>query len=125
MMFSSMTIASSTTKPTDSVSAISDRLLRLKPSRYITENVPTTDMGNAIEAMTVAATLRRNRKITRTTRAAASMSVNCTSTTECLIDCARSYMTSRSIEAGSCWRRDGRSFRTSSTICTVFEPGCR
>ena len=34
-MFSSTTIASSTTKPVAMVSAISDRLSRLKPSRYI------------------------------------------------------------------------------------------
>ena len=35
-MFSSITMASSTTKPTAMVSAISDRLSRLKPSTYIT-----------------------------------------------------------------------------------------
>ena len=45
-MFSSITIASSTTKPTASVSAISDRLSRLKSSSAITENVPTIAIGS-------------------------------------------------------------------------------
>ena len=40
-MFSSMTIASSTTNPTAMVSPISDRLSRLKPHRYIIPSVPT------------------------------------------------------------------------------------
>ena len=35
-MFSMTTMASSTTKPVEMVSAISERLSRLKPSRYIT-----------------------------------------------------------------------------------------
>ena len=39
-MFSIITIASSTTKPVEIVSAINDRLSRLNPSRYITANVP-------------------------------------------------------------------------------------
>ena len=40
MMFSSMTMASSTTKPTDSVSASSVMLSIEKPSRYIAPQVP-------------------------------------------------------------------------------------
>ncbi len=35
-MFSIMTMASSTTKPVEMVSAMSERLFRLKPSKYIT-----------------------------------------------------------------------------------------
>src|SRR6267378_757419 len=42
-MFSIMTIASSTTKPVAIVNAISERLLRLNPARYITAKVPTSD----------------------------------------------------------------------------------
>ena len=64
-------MASSTTKPTASVSAISDRLSMLKLSRYITENVPMTDMGSARLGMIVAVTLRRKRKITSTTSTSA------------------------------------------------------
>ncbi len=78
-MFSSMTMASSTTKPTASVSAISERLSRLKPSGYISANVPTIEIGSARLAIAVAEMLRRNRKITITTSADASTSVNWTS----------------------------------------------
>ncbi len=61
-------MASSTTKPTESVNAISERLSRLYPSRYISAKVPMMDMGRARLAIRVAEMLRRNRKITRTTR---------------------------------------------------------
>ena len=78
-MFSSITIASSTTKPTDSVSAISDRLSMLKPSAYMTANVPTIDIGSASDGMIVADTLRRNTKMTMTTSPSASSRLNFTS----------------------------------------------
>ena len=83
-------MASSTMKPTASVSAISERLFRLKPSTYITTNVPTIDIGIARLGMSVAETLRRNRKITSTTSAMASSSVNSTSCTEARIVTERS-----------------------------------
>ena len=75
-MFSIITMASSTTKPVEMVSAIRVRLLRLYPSRYITPNVPTIESGTAMLGMIVAETLRRNRKITITTRAMVSISSN-------------------------------------------------
>ena len=80
--FSSTTIASSTTKPTASVSAISERLSRLYPSRYMTAKVPTSDIGSARAGMVVARTFRRKRKITITTRQSARNRVNFTSATE-------------------------------------------
>ena len=89
-MFSSITMASSTTKPTHSVSAMSDRLSRLYPSRYITANVPISDKGTARLGMTVAERLRRNRKITSTTSATVSFNVNFTSFTDSRMDCERS-----------------------------------
>ena len=89
-MFSSITMASSTTKPTASVSAISDRLSSEKPNRYITANVPTSDIGNARLGMMVAETFRRKTKITITTRKSVSISVNFTSPTDCSIDTDRS-----------------------------------
>ncbi|CRO42713.1 hypothetical protein PAERUG_E10_London_26_VIM_2_06_13_02639 [Pseudomonas aeruginosa] len=46
-MFSTMTIASSTTKPVAMVSAIRVRLLIEKPDRYITPKVPISDSGTA------------------------------------------------------------------------------
>ena len=56
----------------------------------MTMNVPTIDMGRARLGMTVAETLRRNRKITSTTSATARSSVNCTSWTEARIETERS-----------------------------------
>src|SRR5262245_61722051 len=52
--FSSTTIASSTTNPVAMVSAISDRLFRLKPHRYITPKVATSETGTATAGMRVA-----------------------------------------------------------------------
>ena len=89
-MFSIITMASSTTNPVEIVSAISVRLFRLKSSRYITANVPTSDRGTATLGMTVAANVRRNRKMTSTTRAIVSISSNCTSSTEARIVTVRS-----------------------------------
>jgi hypothetical protein len=66
-MFSSMTMASSTTKPMERISAIMERLLRLKLSRYMTAKVPMMENGSARLGMMVAEKLRRNRKITMTT----------------------------------------------------------
>ena len=89
-MFSSMTIASSTTNPTDSVSAIKERLSRLYPSRYIAEKVPMMDIGNARDGMMVADTFRRKTKITMTTRAMVSIKVNFTSLTDARMETERS-----------------------------------
>src|SRR5438309_2218048 len=92
-MFSSITIASSTTKPTAIVRAISERLSRLKLIRYITAKVQTSATGTVIEGMMVAHRLRRNRKITMTTSEIERSKVNCTSSTEARIVMVRSMTT--------------------------------
>ena len=84
-MFSIMTMASSTTKPVPMVSAISDRLSRLKPQNHMTPNVATSDIGSATPAMMVARMVRRNSSTTSITRPTLSTSVNCTSRTEARI----------------------------------------
>src|ERR1041385_2808004 len=108
-MFSSMTMASSTTKPTESVSAISERLSTLKFSRDMAENVPTMDIGSARLGMNVATMdigsarlgmnvaerLRRKQKMTITTRQMESIRVNFTSRTDSLMEMVRSKTTSR------------------------------
>src|SRR5919201_259125 len=63
-------------------------------------NVPTIDNGTARLGMIVADRLRRNRKITMTTSAMVSMSVNCTSCTDSRIATDRSYTTLRFTAAG-------------------------
>ena len=75
-MFSSITMASSTTKPMERISAIMEMLFRLKLSRYITANVPRMEKGSASAGIRVAETLRRNRKITMITSASVAAMVN-------------------------------------------------
>ena len=60
-MFSSITMASSTTKPMQRMSAIIDRLLRLKCSTCMTANVPRIENGSASAGIIVADALWRNR----------------------------------------------------------------
>src|SRR5580700_10376810 len=67
-MFSITTMASSTTKPVEMVSAIKERLSRLYPHKYITAKVATSETGTATLGIMVARTFRRNTKTTSTTR---------------------------------------------------------
>ena len=78
-MFSSMTMASSTTKPTESVIAIIESMSMVKPSSFMAPNVPSSDSGTARLGITVAETLRRKKKMTPITSAIVSISVNFTS----------------------------------------------
>ena len=59
LMFSTTTMASSTTNPVAIVRAIRLRLSRLYPSRYMTANVPTSDTGTATLGISVARQSRR------------------------------------------------------------------
>src|SRR5579863_3989450 len=102
-MFSIITIASSTTKPVEMVSAIMVRLLRENPARYITPKVPTRDNGTEKLGMIVAGILRRKMKITSTTSATASISSNSTSATEARTVTVRSVSTLTSTEEGIDW----------------------
>ena len=124
-MFSSMTMASSTTKPIDSISAIIDRLSMLKPNGYIAANVPTIDSGSARLGMMVAETLRRKTKITSTTSTSARIIVNFTSVNELRIDSERSNRTCSSTDGGSWSCSCGSSCLTSSATATVLVPGWR
>ena len=64
VIFSITTMASSTTKPVEMVIAISERLSRLYPNRYITANVPISETGTATPGMSVARPLRRKTNTT-------------------------------------------------------------
>ena len=75
--------------------------------------------------MMVAETLRRNRKITSTTRQIVSRSVNFTSPTDSRMGIARSLRILSETDAGNCCSRLGRSALMRSTTSTVFVPGCR
>src|SRR5271166_5618926 len=115
-MFSSITIASSTTKPTAMVSAISDRLSRLYSIRYITAKVQISATGTVTDGMMVAQTLRRNRKITITTRLIDRISVNWTSVTEARMVCVRSTIVLTLMAGGMEASNDGSFALIRSTV---------
>src|SRR6202022_1254052 len=117
--------ASSTTNPTERVSAMSDRLSSEYPSRYITAKVPTMDMGNAMLGIAVADRFRGNRKITRMTSTSARNKVNFTSSTEERMDTERSYSVSTFTDGGITARKLGISLLIESTTSTVLVPGWR
>ena len=123
-MFSSITIASSTTKPTEMVSAIKDRLSRLYPANHMSEQVPSSASGTVIDGMTVAQKLRKKTKITITTSAMVSRSVNCTSCTEARIVVVRSLRMPMWMAAGMVACRRGSSSLMRSTIWMTLAPGC-
>ncbi len=78
-MFSTTTMASSTTKPTAMVSPINEMLSRLKLSMNIAANEPSSASGTVRLGMNVAQKSRRNSSTTITTRAMVSIRVNSTS----------------------------------------------
>ena len=96
-MFSTTTMASSTTKPVAMISAISDRLFRLKSHRYMTAKVPISETGTARLGISVARPLRRNRKTTRITSATEISRVSSASSSDARIDGPSS-----SCNTGSC-----------------------
>ena len=123
-MFSSITMASSTTKPTERVSASSVMLLMEKSSMYMTAKVPHSEIGTASAGMKVADAERRKRKITRMTRPIAISSVSSTSLTDCRIDTERSMATSIFTDGGIWARNIGSFANTPSTTATVLASGC-
>ena len=124
-MFSIITMASSTTKPVEIVSAMRVRLFKLKPMRYMTPKVPISDRGTATAGITVAGTVRRNKKITRMTRATANTNSTCTSRTVARIDVVRSVSTDTCTDDGKVLCSCGSNFFTRSTTSMTFVPGWR
>jgi hypothetical protein len=71
-MFSSITIASSTTKPIASIIARRVNVFIVKPSIYIAENVPINEIGIVTSGISVILADPRNKYMTAATRAIAS-----------------------------------------------------
>ena len=107
-MFSSITIASSTTKPTQRISAIIDRLLMLNPRICMTANVPRIEKGSASAGMSVADPLWRKRKITATTSSSVISIVHWMSVNAARMLFDRSPRTVMCTEGGSCDSRIGQ-----------------
>ena len=78
-MFSIITMASSTTKPTEIASAMSDRLSIENPASHMPAQVPASASGTETPAAMVGVSLRRNTNTTTMTRIAVASSVNCMS----------------------------------------------
>ena len=71
-MFSVITMASSTTSPTESTTASIDSTLIENPATYIRKNVPMSETGITMHGMSVTRQLRRKRKMRMMTRMKAS-----------------------------------------------------
>ena len=99
------------------------RLFRLNPNRYMAPNDPTRDNGTAAAGITVAARVRRKRKITMTTKATASINSNCTSLTDPRIVMVRSVSTVTRIEDGKVLSSCGSSFLMRSATSMTLAPG--
>ena len=78
-MFSSTTMASSTTNPVASVRPKSERVLIEKPRSFIAANVPISETGIVMDGMIVLCQLCKKMKMTRTTKRIAISNVTRTS----------------------------------------------
>ena len=122
-MFSTTTMASSTTNPTAMVSPISEMLSRLKLSANIAANEPSSASTTVMPGMNVAQKLRRNTSTTSTTRTMVRTSVNSTSRTEARIVTVRSSRGSTFIAAGILAVSLGSCALMSSTVSMTLAPG--
>ena len=124
-MFSSITIASSTTKPIERISAIIERLSSVKLSTCITAKVPKIENGSASAGISVAEPLCRKAKITATTRTSVISIVHWMSLKASRMFFERSPRIVRCTDGGSdCWNV-GSSARTASVTSMVLLPGWR
>ena len=125
LVFSSTTIASSTTKPVATVSAIRLRLFRLKPSKYMTENVPSSDTTVAAAGMKVARALRKKALTTSTTSAMEIKSVISTSLSDARMEFVLSDATDSFTSGGNCACSSGSKARMASTVAITLASGWR
>ena len=123
-MFSTTTIASSTTIPIATTSPSIDRLFSENPSSFMTNRVPISDTGTSIMGIRVARQSCRNRRTTINTRMNASSSVLKTSCTDSSTNTVVSYTilySSPALKRVSCNFR--MASRTDSAVDRAFEPG--
>ena len=120
-----MTMASSTTKPTEMVSAIKERLSRPKPTSHIKATVPARASGRVTPAVRVGTPRRRKRKTTSMTRPMLAARVSWRSSTLARMVSVRSATISMSMAAGIQRLSSGRSAFTRSTVATTLASVCR
>ncbi len=85
-MFSVITMASSTTKPTASTTASMESTLMEKPARYMTKKAPISETGITIHGTSVTRQSRKKRKMMMITSTKASYTVCFTSSIEARIN---------------------------------------
>ncbi|MNP12747.1 hypothetical protein D3C76_1049980 [compost metagenome] len=124
-MFSTTTMASSTTKPTATTIATSVRLFRLNPSTYIMAKLATSDTPSTLVTISVADSWRRNSAMTAITSRTAIIKVISTSCSEARMVWVRSLSIDTLTEAGSMASSPGRASITRSTVSTMLAPGWR
>ena len=107
------------------VSAISDKLSRLKPANHITPKLATIDKGSVMPAISVARAERRKIKTTPTTRIMLTNNVTPTSRMEARIVSVRSCTISKETPCGSVRFKRGNAAFTRSAVATTFAPGWR
>ncbi len=118
-------MASSTTKPVAIVSAISEKMSRLKPSRYITPKVPMIDTGTAMLGMIAARRSARKTVTMAMTSNTAITSVFSVSNSEARIVMLRSEARVMSISAGMAAASCVSALFTPSTVSMILAPGWR
>ncbi len=123
-MFSSTTMASSTTKPVAMVSAISDRLSSENPIRYIAAKVAMIEVGTATAGIRVERSVRRNTSTTRITSATETARVNWVSASEARMVAERSIASFSSTPPGIAARSCGSIALIWSMVCTMLASAC-
>ena len=123
-MFSSTTMASSTSRPTerDNASRVSE--LSVKPAALMKAKVPMTEVGMAMAAIRVMRRLRRKTAMITTARMPPSRRSNIESSTEALMNVDSSAITSTSTPGGARRRIFGSAAMTFAAISTVLVPDC-
>src|SRR5208337_4991133 len=125
VMFSITTIASSTTNPVAIVSAISERLSRVYPNRYMAPNVAMIDTGTDMLGISVDQPLRRNRNTTRTTNEMETITLRCASLRESLVVMVRSLAILKRTVGGSRALNCGINALMRATVSTMLAFGWR
>ena len=123
-MFSIMTMASSTTKPTEIASAISERLSIENPASHMPAQVPASASGTDTPAAIVGVARRRKTNTTIMTSRTVAPSVHSISSTLARIVPVRSASVEISIAAGIHCFSSGSSAFTRSTVSMTLASPC-
>ena len=123
LIFSTMTIASSTTKPTEMTIAMRERLSSVKPAAHMPAKATPSDSGTVTPAAMTGAARRRKTSTTIITRAMEITSEVCKSATEARIITVRSDIVLKLTPGGIQRCKSGKMRRTPSTVLMTLASG--